>query len=136
MVVRLDQAGIGTFHRDHVLYACLRDPRGKVAARTHALADIERRITFPAARLDVQVEKGALVLTADRFARSVVLEGRAPDGDRFGWFFEDNWFDLLPGERKMVRVLGDHQRGRITARAWYSEHETRVDWTESDEEVR
>jgi len=50
----------------------------------------------------------------DRFARSVVLEGDA-DGDAFGWFFEDNWFDLLPGETKVVRVLGRHKQGRITA---------------------
>jgi beta-mannosidase len=110
------------------LYACLHDAGGAVLARTNALADIERRITFPSARLDVQVSGDALVLTTDRFARSVVLEGRAPDGDRFGWFFEDNWFDLMPGERKVVRVLGDHRAGQISARAWYSEHVSTVNW--------
>jgi hypothetical protein len=68
-----------------------------------------------------------LVLTTDRFARSVVLEGDA-GGDAFGWLFEDNWFDLLPGENKVVRVLGRHKQGRITARAWYSPHVTAVDW--------
>jgi hypothetical protein len=128
VVVRLDEAGIGTFYRDHVLYACLRDAEERVIARANAFADIERRITFPKARLDVQVQDdGALAITTDRFARSVVLEGDA-QGDAFGWFFEDNWFDLLPGERKVVRVLGKHVRGRITARAWYSPHRTAVDW--------
>ena len=68
--------------------------------------------------LDVQVQEDALILNTDRFARSVVLEGRTPDGDPFGWFFEDNWFDLVPGERKIVRVLGHHVEGQITARAW------------------
>jgi beta-mannosidase len=128
VVVRLDEVGIGTFYRDHVLYACLRDAQGQVTARANAMADIERRVTFPRARLDVQVrDDGALVLSTDRFARSVVVEGDA-DGDAFGWLFEDNWFDLLPGERKVVRVLGEHARGRITARAWYSPHVTAVDW--------
>jgi hypothetical protein len=127
VVVRLDQAGIGTFHRDHVFHACLRDAEGRVIARAHALADIERRIVFPDARLDVQVVDGALVIAADRFARSVVLEGDA-DGDEFGWVFEDNWFDLLPAETKIVRVLGPHERGQITARAWYASHTTTVDW--------
>jgi hypothetical protein len=134
VVLRLDQGGIGTFHRDHILYACLRDREGRVLARTSALADIERRIAFPSARLDLQVEGNALALTADRFARSVVLEGRTPDGDPFGWFFEDNWFDLVPGERKLVRILGGHRSGQITARAWYSEHVTAVAWTRSGEE--
>ena len=74
-----------------------------------------------------------MAITTDRFARSVVLEGDA-EGDAFGWFFEDNWFDLLPGERKVVRILGEHQRGRITARAWYSPHETTIDWVRHDKQ--
>jgi hypothetical protein len=128
VVVRLDRAGIGTFHRDHILYACLCDAEGRGIARANALADIERRITFPQARLDVQIqESGALAITTDRFARSVVLEGDA-GGDAFGWLFEDNWFDLLPGETKVVRVLGRHKQGRISARAWYSPHVAAVDW--------
>lgn len=126
-VVRLDRAGIGTFRREHVLYACLRDPSGRVIARANALMDVERRILFPKARLDVRVEDGALVLSTDQFARSVCLEGDE-DGDELGWLFEDNWFDLLPGETKTVRVLGRHDRGRITARPWYSPEATTVDW--------
>jgi hypothetical protein len=126
-VIRLDQAGIGTFHRDHVLYASLCNTHGKSITRTSVLADIERKITFPDAKLDVQVRDGTLVITTDRFARAVVLEGNA-DGDEFGWFFEDNWFDLLPGETKVVRVLGHHKHGRISARAWYSPYTTEIEW--------
>ena len=58
----------------------------------------------------------------------MTLEGDA-NGDPFGWFFEDNYFDLLPGEVKTVRILGQPPRGRITARAWYSPHATTVDWS-------
>jgi hypothetical protein len=128
VVVRLDEVGIGTFHRDHVLYACLRDREGQVLARANTMADIERRITFPQAKLEIWIQEDAVVLTTDRFARSVVLEGAADNGDPFGWFFEDNWFDLVPGERKTVRVLGDHRSGQISVRAWYSKHVTTVDW--------
>ncbi|MCX5682557.1 MAG: beta-galactosidase [Planctomycetota bacterium] len=127
VIVRLDQGGIRAFRKEHVLFATLTDKAGRAIARADALADIERRVTFPNAKLDVKVENGALAITTDKFARSVTLEGDA-GGDPFGWFFEDNYFDLMPGETKIVRVLGRHSRGRITAKAWYSSETTTVDW--------
>jgi beta-mannosidase len=127
VVVRLDQAGIRAFRKEHLLFATLTDASGNVLARTNALADIERRLTFPEARLTVTVEDDHLAITTDKFARSIHLDGDA-DGDPFGWFFEDNYFDLLPGETKIVRILGDHRSGTITARAWFSPHTTTVDW--------
>jgi len=68
------------------------------------------------------------VITSDKFVRTVTLEVDA-NGDPFGWFFEDNYFDLLPGETKTVRILGRHRRGRIAARAWYSPQVTTFDWS-------
>ncbi len=127
VVVRLDQAGIRAFRREHLLFATLTDGAGRVVARANAFADIERRLAFPAAKLDVRVERDALVITTDTFARAIHLEGDAQD-DAFGWFFEDNYFDLLPGERKVIRILGQHAQGRVKARAWYSPHATAVDW--------
>ena len=105
----------------------LTDASGDILAEANALGDIERRVTFPPAKLDVKVRDGALVFTTDKFARTVTLEGDA-NGDAFGWFFEDNFFDLLPGEEKAVRILGGHRSGRITAKPWYSPHITTVDW--------
>jgi hypothetical protein len=127
VVVRLDQAGIRAFRKEHILFATLSNPSGKVLARANAFADIERRLVFPEAKLDMRVQNGALVITTDKFARAVHLEGDA-GGNPFGWFFEDNYFDLLPGETKTVRILGQHPQGRITARAWYSPQATVVDW--------
>ena len=127
VVVQLDKAGIRAFRKEHIIFATLTEKTGKVLARTNAFADIERRLTFPEAKLDVRVRRGALVITTDKFARSIQLEGDA-NGDPFGWFFEDNYFDLLPGGTKVVCVLGDHPSGRISARAWYSPHTTTVDW--------
>jgi hypothetical protein len=127
VVVQLDKAGIRAFRKEHILFATLTDKSGTVLARANALADIERRLTFPDAKLAVQIKNGVLSISTDKFARCVTLEGDA-DGDAFGWFFEDNYFDLLPGEEKAVRILGDHAHGRITAKAWYSPHTTTVDW--------
>jgi hypothetical protein len=130
VVVRMDQSGIRAFRKEHILFATLTDKSGVVLARTNAFADIERRLTFPHAKLNVKVADHALVITTDKFARTVTLEGDA-NGDAFGWFFEDNYFDLLPGEEKVVRILGDHRSGRITAKAWYSPHGTTVNWQRS-----
>ena len=127
VVVRLDQANIRAFRKEHILFAELKDSNGNSIARTNALADIERRCIFPDAKLNVIAENNALIITTDKFARNINLEGNA-DGDQFGWFFEDNYFDLLPGEKKVVRVLGKHSKGIITAKPWYSPHTTIINW--------
>jgi hypothetical protein len=127
VVVRLDQAGIATFRKEHVLYANITDESGQIIAEAHCPGDIERRVTFPDARLDVKVRDGDLVITSDKYARSVTLMGKT-DGDEFGWFFEDNYFDLMPGREKIVRILGDHRRGLVSVKAWYSPHITNVEW--------
>lgn len=127
VVVRLDEAGIRAFRKEHILFARWTADDGKVIARTNALADIERRCIFPDARLNVTVAGKSLVITTDKFARNINLVGNA-GGEKLGWFFEDNYFDLFPGEKKVVRILGHHQAGVITARPWYSEHETKIEW--------
>lgn len=128
VVVRLDQAGIGSFRREHILSATLTAGDGRELARTVALADIERNVAFPAAKLQLRpCPDGSLELTTDKFARSIELSGDDA-GDEFGWFFDDNYFDLLPGETKVVRMLGNHRAGRISARPWYSPHSTTLDW--------
>lgn len=127
VVVRLDEAGIRAFRKEHILFATLTDKSGHTLARANAFADIERRLSFPDAKLEMRVENGVVTITTDKFARCVTLEGDA-NGNPFGGFFEDNYFDLLPGEVKTVRILGQHRQGRITAKAWYSSHSTTVDW--------
>ena len=43
-------------------------------------------------------------MTADSFARCVELSGVSEDGNEFGWYFEDNYFDLFPYEKKRIKV--------------------------------
>jgi beta-mannosidase len=128
VAVRLDQAGISSFRREHVLFATLTDKAGMVVARTNAFVEIERKLAFPDATLHITKVDGTLQITTDKFARTITLEGDA-GGDRAGWFFEDNYFDLFPGETKTVRVLGQHREGRVRARSWYSSQTATLDWT-------
>ena len=130
VIIRLDEAGIGTFRREHILYVCLRDDAGHVLARANASLWPERQMPLTEARLSLRVEHDHLVLRSDRFARSVVLHGDAA-GDEFGWFFDDNYFDLVPGEEKIVHILGRHRHGTVSAKSWYSPHSTTVPWQRS-----
>ncbi|MFC1764196.1 glycoside hydrolase family 2 protein, partial [Planctomycetota bacterium] len=125
VVVRLDRAGMHSFRREHTLFATLRDDHGQVLARTDALADIERRITFPDAKLDVQIREKTLTLSTDKYAHCVTLIGDA-EGNALGWLFSDNYFNLFPGEVKTVHILGKHSQGTVTVKAQYSPHETSV----------
>ena len=130
VVVRLDEAGIGLFRREHILSATLTNTEGKITARAVSLADIERHIKFPDAKLTVKVHGDALEITTDKFAHTVTLEGNA-NGDELGWFFEDNYFDVMPGQTKTVHILGKHTSGTITAKPWYSSTAVKVDYLKS-----
>lgn len=107
------------FAREYVLFASLVDRDGAVIARTNDFVDIEKHLHFPEATLDASINGDVLTISTDRFARCVEISGNA-DGDEFGWFYDDNYFDLLPGETKKVRVFGRHRRGLISVKASYS----------------
>lgn len=123
VVATLDRAGM--FRRELILAACLVDDAGTVLARVCDFAEIERNLVFPDPVLVLRkASPDTVVVTTDVFARCVELLGRAPDGDAFGWDFDDNFFDLIPGEVRSVRLLGRHRSGVITARAAFSERTT------------
>jgi hypothetical protein len=102
-IVRLDE--FAQFDRGCVLSAELFDAMGDLAASATDFAEMERRLVFPDARLSLSFDGGELSIASDAFARCVELSGRSADGDPFGWVFEDNYFDLMPGAAKKVRLL-------------------------------
>jgi hypothetical protein len=122
----LDLRELGMLSRASPLCAWLYDGDGSLRAQSVQITGKERQIRFPEARLTLRPTAGGVIVTTDLFARCIELQGTGPDGDAFGWWFDDNFFDLLPGEEKRVRVLGRKKAGIITARAFWSPHESRA----------
>jgi hypothetical protein len=127
VIVRLDEAGIGSFRREHILHASLKDASGNKITETFSLGDIERRVTFPDAKMSVSVRDGKLVLKSDKYAHSVTLQGN-DNGDKSGFLFSDNYFEMMPNEEKTIEILGDKTKGSIDVKAWYSNQSTKIEW--------
>lgn len=113
------------FSKDCVLYARLMTDEGEEVYTDIDYVDIERHLPFKEPELTVGIEGDTLTFSAERFARCVEILGDC-DGDKFGWLFEDNYFDLMPGMTKKVKILGRHKHGIITVKAHYSSKETAV----------
>lgn len=73
----------------------------------------ERYLRLPDAKIDVQLAEKGVELTCDVFARQVTLE--VPEVT--GVVFEDNFFDLVPGQKKLVKILNLVDGNRIVVRA-------------------
>lgn len=117
----------GQFTRDKIIRVRLVDTAGNVLAVGHGFADIERHLTFPEPELEMEIQGDGLVLKATKFAHAVEITGEE-EGDEFGWFFSDNYFDLFPGEEKKITIAGRHKKGRIRAKAAYSVHSVSIEW--------
>ncbi|MDR2406921.1 MAG: hypothetical protein LBE13_02240 [Bacteroidales bacterium] len=93
----------------------------------------ERKITFPQAKISLEkVDKNSIRVTADRFARCVELSGDC-NGESFGWHFEDNYFDLMPGQSRIIKYFGNYISGTICAKAFYSPFVASLDLQEGKE---
>ena len=117
----------GQFTRDKIIRAKLVGQAGEVLVVGHSFADIERHLTFPEPELTMKAQGDVLILKTGRFAHGVELTGE-DEGDSFGWYFSDNYFDLFPDEEKRVTVAGRHESGRILARAAYSAQSVTAAW--------
>lgn len=123
LITSLDE--FGQFPRNRLIVGRLVKNDGAPISTVSIFADIERHLSFPDARLSMEIEGDELVIETDRFARFVELSGEK-DGDPFGFNFSDNYFDLLPGEIKRVRIKTGHNGGNITAKAHYAKSKTIV----------
>lgn len=111
---------LGPVNWNCVLWAEFRGDAGEYA-RAQAFVTQENMLAFPQAELTISWKDEMLEISADSFARCVELSGVSEDGDEFGWYFEDNYFDLLPYEKKRIRVESGHREGTIRAKAHYSD---------------
>lgn len=92
-----------------VLYARIEDEEGSLVYQAVDYLDVERQLKFPDVKLSVTVEGDELAISGDRFVRCVEILGVTEEGDDLGWLFSDNYFDLMPGETRRVRILArDH----------------------------
>lgn len=111
----------GQFRKENVICAKAFSADGRLLSMCLEPCEIERKLEYPSKTgLFIEQRGGTLVVTSRAYARCVELDGEE-DGDHFGWLFEDNYFDLLPGMEKRIRVLGNHQKGTVRAKAWYDD---------------
>lgn len=113
------------FPKDSLLCAVLEDAEGRRVSESIQTLTQERRLCFPDAVLQVEILGDILQIKSDRFAHCVEILGRQGDNP-FGWLFSDNYFDLLPGEVREVRVVDGPGDGVITLKAHYSSTEAQV----------
>ncbi len=118
---------LGMFWRGDRLHAELRDPSGQSLAQTIDCTAMERHLRLPRAEVSLAPTPEGVEVSCDVFARCVELAGDA-DGERFGWLFEDNHFDLLPDRPRRIRILGDHDAGTISAGSFWSDQRASIDW--------
>ena len=67
--------------------------------------------------------RGLSLLRCEHYARCVSLYG-----DGFDSLFDDNFFDLLPGETKCIRVLPSPSSGVIYAETAYDQTVVSCQW--------
>lgn len=109
----------GQFLKRHIICARAFTKEGGLLGTSLDCTEMERNMRYPEdTGLEIRQEGQDVVVKCKRYARCVELEGNH-QGDVFGWIFEDNYFDLLPGEEKRIAVKGRHEAGRILAKAIY-----------------
>lgn len=113
-----DLADFQFFSKDCVLFAVLDREDGEEALVCIDYVDIERHLKFPEPNLKLELCGDELVITAERFARCIQITGEQ-EGDKFGWLFTDNYFDMLPGQRKRVKILGNKEYGALYIKSQY-----------------
>lgn len=106
------------FSKDCILFASFVSEEKSQETVCIDYADIERHLRFPELELEIAAEGDILWISARHFARCVEITGE-DQGDPFGWLFEDNYFDMLPGQKRGIRILGEKSEGTLTVKSHY-----------------
>lgn len=123
-VIAADYAKYHFIPMECVLFARIEDEQGNFVYQSVDYIDVERQLKFSDGVVKAHVEDDELILSADCFIRCVEILGTT-DGDELGWLFSDNYFDLMPGEVRRVRVLA-RERGEISVKGHYCKTKTKV----------
>jgi len=76
----------------------------------------ERYLHLPQAKLQARITDSVVTLTSDTFARTVCLETEA-----VGTVFEENFFDLRPGQSRTVKIIHPAGSHKVTVKALNAE---------------
>ena len=109
-----------------ILYARIEDEEGDLVYQAVDYLDVERQLKFPDVKLTVTTEGDELLISGERFVRCVEILGTT-DGDDMGWLFSDNYFDLMPGETRRIRVLA-RDYGEISVKGHYCKEATVIQY--------
>jgi hypothetical protein len=115
------------FPKDTALTAVLFDESGSYINDCVDYVAEERQLKFPAPRLTVEAKEREIKISSNHFARCVEIMGEK-DGDPFGWLFSDNYFDLLPGYTKTIRVVDGPDSGIVKVKPHYSAESVTVSY--------
>lgn len=110
-----------------VIHAVLFDQEENVVSEDFQYLISERRLPFGEAPLHLEQDGDYIVIQSEAFARCVELKGNDA-GDEFGWKFEDNYFDMMPSQKRRIKVFGKHKSGIISAKAHYAGKAYETDW--------
>lgn len=117
-----DYAEYRFFSKNSILFARFLNEQDEEEYTVIDYVDIERHLNFKEPQLQVRFEKDYIFIKARHFARSVEILGKQGD-DEFGWLFEDNYFDLLPGQERKIRILGNKTWGEIRIKPRYGDEQ-------------
>jgi beta-mannosidase len=100
----LEELKAGEEDRDAYLYFELQSDKEVLSSNIYHFSRL-KKVDLPDPEITFSLEAGTadtlvVRLTARRFAKDVYLEASGLEGR-----FEDNFFDLLPGQAKLVRFL-------------------------------
>lgn len=100
--MEVDRLIKGHSKSDIVVHVCLKDKTGKIYTNNYFLLQ-QKDIKYPQTVISKQmkaIDGGyEVALTSDKFARAVFMSLNGIDN-----FFENNYFDILPGETVTVKV--------------------------------
>ena len=118
----------GQIRREQVICVRVFDESKTLIAEAIQPLAIERHLPYPMhAGLSLTASSDVLLLCCQHYARCVTLYG---DGGEY--LFEDNFFDLLPGETKRIRVLRSPSSGIIYAETAYDSTAVSCQWNKEE----